>query len=80
METIELQLDPKTLELARQLVVSRRCTLGELITEAITQLATVQSGDDVFLGMFAQEPELIDQIVESALEAREAHPLRQSHE
>lgn len=79
METIELQLDSRTLELARQLVASRRCTLEELITEAIEQLATVQAGDDAFLGMFVHEPELIDQIVESAMEAREAHPLRQSH-
>lgn len=79
METIELQLDSKTLELARRLVEFRRCTLEELITEAIEQLATVQAGDDAFLGMFAREPELIDQVVESALKAREAHPLRQSH-
>lgn len=79
MEIIELQLAPKTLELARQLVASRRCTLEELITEAIEQLATVSAGEDAFLGMFAREPELIDQIVESALEARERHPLRQRH-
>ena len=79
METIELQLDPKTLELARQLVASRRCTLEELITEAIEQLATVKGGDDTFLGMFAHDPELIDQVIESAMDARERHPLRQRH-
>ena len=79
METVELQLDPKTLELARRLVASRRCTLEELITEAIEQLATVSAGEDAFLGMFAHEPELIDQVVESAMEAREIHPLRQTH-
>ena len=79
METIELQLDPKTLEIARRLVASRHCTLEELITEAIEQLATVSAGNDAFLRMFAREPELIDQVVESAMEARERHSLRQSH-
>lgn len=79
METVELQLDSKTLELARQLVASRHCTLDELITEAIEQLATVRAGEDAFLGMFAHEPELIDQVTESAMEARGTHPLRQKH-
>jgi hypothetical protein len=33
---------------------------------------------DVFLGLFAQEPELLDQVVESVMQAREQHPLRPS--
>ena len=76
METIELQLDKQTLARAQQVAVSRHSTLEALITEMIAQLAETQVTDDPFLGMFADEPALIDLVVESALEARETHPLR----
>ena len=35
--------------------------------------------DEPFLGMFADEPELIDQMMGSIMTAREEHPLRQSN-
>ena len=78
METIELQLDEQTLERARQFAESRRCTLEELISEIIGQLGTAGAESDPFLGMFAGEPELMDQVVASAMKAREDHPLRQT--
>lgn len=37
----------------------------------------VEAVNDPFLGMFAHEPELIDQVIELAMRAREEHPLRQ---
>jgi hypothetical protein len=39
MKTIELHLNERTLELARQVATSRRCTLEELIEEISSQLA-----------------------------------------
>lgn len=78
MERIELELDGQTLERVRRLAESRRCTVEQLIKEVVEHLAGVTTTDDVFLGMFAEEPELIDQVVESAIQAREEHPLRQS--
>ena len=35
-----------------------------------------QPTEDPFMGMFAQEPELIDQIVATAMQSRETTPLR----
>ena len=35
------------------------------------------SSIDTMLGMFADEPELLDEVVESAMQARERDPLRQ---
>ncbi len=78
MESIELELDKQTVERARQVAEARRCTLEELITEIIEQLGTARAEKDPFLGMFADEPEVIDQVVESAMQAREKHPLRQT--
>jgi hypothetical protein len=74
METIELQLDTQTRERARKLAASRQCTLEELLRALIEYLVVVETG---CLGMFADEPMLMDQVVTSAMQTREAHPLRQ---
>lgn len=78
MERIELQLDAQTLERARRLAEARRCTLEQLIQELIEQVGVAKTTNDPFLGMFAHEAELIDQVIESAMRAREEHPLRQT--
>jgi len=77
MEKIELQLDEQTLARAMKLAESRQCSLEDLIKEIIQQTEVSGTSDDPFLGMFADEPELVDQIIESTMTAREAHPLRQ---
>lgn len=74
MKTIELQLDEETLERAQRLAEARRCTLEQLIKELLAPPA--KPNGDPFLGMWAAEPDLVDQVVEAALRAREAHPLR----
>lgn len=76
METIELQLDFQTLERARQVAASQQCTLEELLTSLIEQLGTDQSEPDSLVGMFADEPHLMDEIATSAMQSREASPLR----
>jgi hypothetical protein len=78
MGRIELELDEQALERARRLAKARRCTVEQLIKEMIEHLGAAVTTDDVFLGMFAQEPELVDQVVESDMRAREEHLLRQS--
>lgn len=79
MEKIELQLDEQTLARALRLAEFRQCSLEELIREIIEQMEVFETADDPFLGMFVDEPELIDQVIESTMMAREAHPLRQSN-
>ena len=79
MTKIEVQLDKHTLARAMKLAESRHCTLDELIRDMIENLETFEAADETFLGMFADEPELIDQVMVSVMSAREAHPLRQSN-
>jgi hypothetical protein len=76
MKTIQLQLDEQTLERARRIAKIRHRTLEELIQEIISQLDETEAANDSFLGMFAHEPELVDQVIESVMKAREEHSLR----
>jgi hypothetical protein len=76
MKTIQLQLDEQTFERAWRIARLRHCTLEELIQEIISQLGEAETPDDSLLGMFAHEPELVNQVVESVMKAREEHPLR----
>lgn len=80
METIQLQLDDKTLERARRLAQLRRRSLEELLKETLEQMMVAEPTDDQVLGMFADDPELVDQVIESAMVAREKHALRQAGE
>ncbi len=74
MERIELRLDEKVLARALKLAAVRQCSLEDLIREIIEQMEISETADDPFLGMFADEPELIDQVMESTMVAREARP------
>jgi hypothetical protein len=76
MKTIELELDEQTFERAQQLAGARRDTLERLIAKIIEQLAILETRTDPLLGMFAQEPELIDQVIESVMTSREMDGLR----
>lgn len=78
METIELHLDEETLERARRLAASRRVTVEDLLREALARLGTPPTTEDPILGLFADVPDLMDEIVEEAMQARERHPLRQT--
>jgi hypothetical protein len=52
--------------------------MEEVIKEIISQLGKAQARREPCQEMFAHEPQLIDQIMESAMKAREKPPLRQS--
>jgi len=80
METIEIRLDEQTLVRALQLAKSHHCSLDELLKEIIENLESFEGKKSNIMGMFSDEPELIDQIVESAMVAREKHSLRQANE
>lgn len=76
MTIVELQLDEQTLERAQKVAALRRSTLEALIAEIIGLLAGDQESDDPLMGMFSQEPDLMDQVINSAMSARETDPLR----
>jgi len=73
METIEIKLDEQTLARALQLAKSYHYTLDELLKDIIENIESFKSKKSTIMGMFSDEPELIDQIVESAMVAREKH-------
>lgn len=79
MGKIELQLDEQTLTRALKLAASRKCTLEDLIKEIIEQIEISETASEPFLGMFSDEPELIDQVTAFTMMARESHPLRKSN-
>jgi hypothetical protein len=76
METIVLQLDAQTLARARQFATVHHRTLEELLKEIITHLGGAETQSDLFLGMCADEPTLMDEVVALAMQARAEHPLR----
>ncbi len=77
MEKIELQLDDKTLEKARWLAKSHHRNLSELIAYAINQLEVTDPPKDRLLGLFADDAESVDQMLEEVMKDRAAHPLNQ---
>ena len=83
MEKIELQLDDQTLEKARWLAKFHHRDLSQLITYAIDQLAAAEPlaqtepPKDRLLGLFADDPESVDQMLEEVMKDRAAHPLNQ---
>lgn len=77
MEKIELQLDEKILEKAHALAKSRHCDLSELIAYAIEQLTVIEPAKYPLLGLFADDPESVDEMLEEVMKDRAAHPLNQ---
>ncbi len=76
MKRIELDLDEETLERAQRLAAARQCSLEELIKDLLQQAEAHKPPQDPYLGMLADEPELVDHVLESVMKAREEHHLR----
>ncbi len=79
MVAVELHLDEQTFEHIERMAARRRSTVEALLKDVIELLATAEAADDPLLGMFAREPELMDEITASAMLARENDPLRLSN-
>ncbi len=78
MHTIELALDDETMERVQRAAVERQCSVEQLLKEMIDRMGPRESFDDPLLGMMADDPELVDDIVRSAMEAREKATLREA--
>ena len=76
MKTIKLTLDNDILDRARDLAEARKVSLDELVTEALRRLAYERDAENGLIGLFAEEPELLDDVINSAMDARERDPLR----
>ena len=54
--------------------------LKHILDSALENIESFESKKSTIMGMFSDEPELIDQIVESAMVTREKHSLRLTNE
>lgn len=79
MKKIELELDEQMFEQAQLLAAAQQFTLEAWLQQLIERQIIVAAAEDPLLGMFVDEPDLIDEIVDSAMQARETHPLRQAN-
>ncbi|MBD2625924.1 hypothetical protein [Trichormus variabilis] len=70
MEKIELELDRLTFERAKTLAIVNQSTLSELISHVIERLAEIQEKKDPLMGLYADVPEIVDDIVAEAMERR----------
>jgi hypothetical protein len=76
MTNIRLHLDPQTFEQVKHIATRRRATVETLIQNLVRRLVAVEATADPFLGMFAQEPDLMDAVTAAAMGARGTDPLR----
>jgi hypothetical protein len=76
MTLVKLQLDDQTFERVKYIAARRRATVETLIQDLVQRLVTVEATADPLLGMFSQEPDLMDAVTAAAMSAREADPLR----
>ncbi|WP_414549453.1 hypothetical protein [Anabaena sp. CCY 0017] len=70
MEKIELEVDRLTFERAKTLAIVNQSSLSELITHVIERLAEIQEKKDPLMGLYADVPEIVDEIVAEAMEKR----------
>lgn len=78
VQTVELRMDSRVLDRAKQLAKARDCSLDDLFASAIETISSTESPSQKvpLLGFFEDEPELIDAITRSAMEDREKLPFR----
>ena len=78
MTTIQLPLDEETLNRARLAASRQKGNLEAMIVSVVVKLAESQEADDPFNGLFSDEPELVDQVISVAYDARERDNLRET--
>lgn len=80
MSTNELHLDEVTYARAKRLAEERRISVEQLVSEAVERYTVAPNveptGTDSMIGLFADAPELMDQIVAEAYRDREQVPFR----
>ncbi|MBI3734229.1 MAG: hypothetical protein HY259_12360 [Chloroflexi bacterium] len=73
---LELALPKNTYDALKQAAERKQKSEAELAIEAIEAYVKPPAAADPLVGLFADEPELIDQIMRDIMEARETTPLR----
>ena len=76
MATEPVPIDERLLERARQLAAARNCSVDEILEQALDRLESPQASGNSIIGLFADEPELADRIIEDVYQTRESSTLR----
>ena len=71
MKRVAIELDEKTLVRAGELAETRHYSLSELVKDFIEQGTRPAARVDTVLGMFADEPELVNEAIDEAMRVRE---------
>lgn len=79
MVSIELHVDERLLQEAQRLAQARGSTVEAVLTEILERSLSADAADP-WLGMFADEPDLLDEVVGLAMRARERDALRANNE
>jgi hypothetical protein len=75
MTIVQLDLDNQTFESIKRIAARRRATVETLIQDLVQHLVAIETTADPLLGMFAQEPDLMDAVTTAAMSTRETDPL-----
>lgn len=75
MNKTTIELDETTTNRARKLADLRHCTVDELVRHLISE-APIDTAEGDLVGMLADEPELVDQIMQDVYRTRESQGLR----
>jgi Asp-tRNA(Asn)/Glu-tRNA(Gln) amidotransferase A subunit family amidase len=78
MTKTQLQLDEDTVTRLRRAAAARRVTPNQLLKALLENIEVVEKRGDPFLGLLADQAELLDEVVAEAMEARRRDALRQS--
>ena len=80
MSRLQLDLDDEVLSRAERLAVQRGITIEQLLVLLLEQaISPPPIACDPILGLFSDEPDLMDQVTEDALHTRENWPMRLPH-
>lgn len=77
MSTEPIQIDERLLARARKLADERHCSVDEILREALDQMESPKRVAKSLIGLFADEPEILDQVIEDVYRTREHVGLRQ---
>jgi hypothetical protein len=70
MASFSIELDEQILDRAREVAESRQATLESLVEQYVTQLTVGGRNQSTSLGLFHDEPEAVDQMLDVAYEVR----------
>jgi predicted transcriptional regulator len=71
MATIPVRIDPKLLERVQQLAEKSHRSVDDILQEALDRLEHPTETRPSLVGLFADEPELVDQILDDVYRTRE---------